>query len=388
MSSREGSVAQSGYNEQTPDPKRGQQALDLLQDLQNPDNLKELKNMLGTRAFGDLLGLLKDIHKVHQNAIEQEQQLQDELRTLKIKYIDLKKHLTTPQNQTQAPTTTSRATEELNPSTREPALSIHGEQTQKKKIKMPDPPVFQNDGNPTWEDWYVDMKVKLRSETTWENDDKMGYVLSRTGKNARALIQTGYLEDEYSTAEEMLQVLANAYDDPHKKTKARAMYRNLRMQDQERFDTFMSKFTAYAAQAGITDNTTKREDLYEKVTKPLRDSMRPCLSLYPTFTDLREQLSLLYWELEAEKKRTLRTTQPSANKPASSARLTSPRTTTSTTIKEEKEKPTYSDKRKTELSAKGACFNCEQTGHMARDCPKKNVIKALEFNEESEKEDP
>jgi hypothetical protein len=200
MSSREGSVAQSGYNEQIPDPKRGQQVLDLLQDLQNPDNLKELKSMLGTRAFGDLLGLLKDIHKVHQNAIEQEQQLQDELRTLKIKYIDLKKHLTNPQNQTQAPTTTSRATEEPDPPTREPAPNTHGEQTQKKKVKMPDPPVFQNDGNPTWEDWYVDMKVKLRSETTWENDDKMGYVLSRTGKNARALIQTGYLEDEYSTA--------------------------------------------------------------------------------------------------------------------------------------------------------------------------------------------
>ena len=59
---------------------------------------------------------------------------------------------------------------------------------------MPDPPIFQNDGNPTWEDWYVDMKVKLRSEATWDKDDKKGYVLLRTGKNVRALIQTGVTE--------------------------------------------------------------------------------------------------------------------------------------------------------------------------------------------------
>src|SRR5262249_33795864 len=87
-----------------------------------------------------------------------------------------------------------------------------------------------------------------------------------------------------------------------KKTKARAFYRSLRMGDQERFDTFMSKFTTYATQAGITDNTMKREDLFDNVIKPLRHEILPYLSFYSTFTDLREQLNLLYWELEAEKK--------------------------------------------------------------------------------------
>jgi len=92
----------------------------------------------------------------------------------------------------------------------------------------------------------------------------------------------------------MLQVLADAYDDQHKKTKAHASYRSLRMGDQEHFDTFMSKFTAYAAQARITDNRTNCEDLYEKVTKPLREAIHPCFSLYPTFTNLQEQLSSLF----------------------------------------------------------------------------------------------
>jgi hypothetical protein len=38
------------------------------------------------------------------------------------------------------------------------------------------------------------------------------------------------------TRETLLQVLANTYNDPHKKAKARALYRNLRVREQERFD--------------------------------------------------------------------------------------------------------------------------------------------------------
>jgi hypothetical protein len=71
---------------------------------------------------------------------------------------------------------------------------------------MPDPPVFQNDGNPMLEDWYIE-RVKLRSESTWDEEDKAGHELLRAGKSMRALIQTSYFEDEYSTSQEMLQVL-------------------------------------------------------------------------------------------------------------------------------------------------------------------------------------
>ncbi len=313
----------------------------------------------------------------------------NELRTLKTKHRDLQKDLTNLQKQ---PRATLSVTTESEPSTRDttPGTSAQGEQGKKKKAKIPDPPIFQNDGSPTWEDWYVDMKVKLKAESTWDEDEKMGYILSRTGKNPRALIQTGYLADKYNTAQDMMQTLTKAFNDPHKKAKARAMYRNLRMGEQERFDTFISKFTTYAAQAEITDDAMLREDLFEKVTKTLRDSVRSNLHLNSTFYKLQDYIGLIFWELEAEKKRTPRTAQAPVNKPASSpssARPTPSRTTANTAKKDEKEKPTYLDKRKADLSAKGACFNCEQTGHMVKDCPKKD-IKALEVNEESEKEDP
>jgi len=63
----------------------------------------------------------------------------------------------------------------------------------------------------------------------------MGYILSRTGKNPRALNQTGYLAGKYATAQDMMQTLTKAYNDPYKKAKARAMYRSLCMGEQERF---------------------------------------------------------------------------------------------------------------------------------------------------------
>ena len=98
---------------------------------------------------------------------------------------------------------------------------------------------------------------------------------------------------------------------PHKKMKARVMYCNLFIGEQERFDNFVSKFMSYDAQAEITDDTMMRDDLFDKVTKPLRDGIRSSLPFYPTVTGLRQQLSLLFWELEAEKTRSPRNTTSS-----------------------------------------------------------------------------
>ena len=64
------------------------------------------------------------------------------------------------------------------------------------------------------------------------DEDKLGYVLSRADRNVRALLQTSCLKDEYSTAQDMLQPLANAYNDPHRKAKVHALYRDLHLREQ------------------------------------------------------------------------------------------------------------------------------------------------------------
>ena len=55
------------------------------------------------------------------------------------------------------------------------------------------------------------------------------------------------------------------------------------MGESQRLENFLSKFTAYAAHAGIMDDGTKREELLEKITKALREGVRPHLDLIPTF---------------------------------------------------------------------------------------------------------
>jgi hypothetical protein len=62
---------------------------------------------------------------------------------------------------------------------------------------------FRNDGNPHWEIGCVGIKIKLRSESNWEEDDKMDYVLKNRQEHT-GLDPDCYIEYEYSTAQEML----------------------------------------------------------------------------------------------------------------------------------------------------------------------------------------
>ena len=387
MDSRESSIGPVG-REQTPDPQQGQRVLYLVENINDPENVKELKTLMGTRAYDHLLNLLKHVHQAYQNTTAEMNELQNtieasrkECRTLKTNIVVLQKRLTDLQQIT-------RNSEPPNPST-------GNSETTKSKLKIPDPPIFLNDGNPTWENWYTDMKIKLGTDTNQNEMEKMGYVLSRTGGNPRALIQTKFNSSEYTTAEAIIKDLEENYNDPNERMKARTLYRNLRMNDNERLENFLSKFIAYAARAGVTDDATKRDDLLDKVTPALREGIRPCLDMVPTFTTLRKKLGLIFWDIEAEKKRPSKANQTPSNKPSSSStssrNASRPSSSSNNTAAKEnkgKEKPTYSDKRKAELSAKGACFKCEQTGHMAKDCLEQNVIKSIEANEDSEKEDP
>jgi len=98
MSSRDGSVGQVGRKREQ-NRKIHERAYELLQDLQNPNNVKELKGIL------KCLGLLKEMNQTIQGLIDEMGELQttgeashDEYRTLKIKYDDFKTHLTSPQD--------------------------------------------------------------------------------------------------------------------------------------------------------------------------------------------------------------------------------------------------------------------------------------------------
>ena len=70
----------------------------------------------------------------------------------------------------------------------------------------------------------------------------MGYPLLHRGGNPRTLIQTKYLGGEYSTVEAIIEDLAETFNDPNEKAKARTLYRNLRMRDQERLENSLQVY--------------------------------------------------------------------------------------------------------------------------------------------------
>jgi len=82
--------------EQTHDQNQGQQTLNLLGNLQNPESLKQLKNLIGGFSTDDIVNLLKGVQEVYQdlannNAFlrDENQRLQSENDTLKAKILNI-----------------------------------------------------------------------------------------------------------------------------------------------------------------------------------------------------------------------------------------------------------------------------------------------------------
>lgn len=134
------------------------------------------------------------------------------------------------------------------------------------------------------------MIIKLENDPTWTEKDKMGFVLSRNSKNVRALIQ---LDDTSRTSTPR-----------HKTCPRRWKIHVMTHTGKLRHTLCIATFTRVSENALTTSCPNSRHTLHKQ--KPLRDGIHPCLSLYLTFTDIREQLGLLFCELEAEKKRSTR----------------------------------------------------------------------------------
>ena len=133
--------------------------LELLQDPQNPDNLKELKGSLGNRSWDDFLGVLNDVYLTH---LDMETQFRDEHEALRIKYSDLKKRLKQPEREQTSVTVPG--------SDPPPALAGHATspapepEPERPRKKLTEPGVFTNkmdDQSLTWDKWYTDVIIRL-----------------------------------------------------------------------------------------------------------------------------------------------------------------------------------------------------------------------------------
>ena len=276
--------------------------------------------------------------------------------------------------------------------------------------KRPDPPVFTNGIDPTFESWRIQMQAKLRANTDHypTEEDKMEYLFSRTLGDAQKHLLPRFDEDSpirFASFREMLQHLASIYVNPNKVRDAQYEYRRLRMETGQVFAAFQTKFLHLAGE-GQVPQSGYRLDLFDKLPVYLQRMLLPVLDDLETYEQLATRCLTLDTGLRRieemnPKRRSIRTDErPStfATTTPGTSRLVTPspiphssspparqsRTNTS---------PDRTVRQDTPLNPAVTCYNCQERGHYASSCPepKKTDLNAVEeeiSDDEMLKEEP
>ena len=261
-----------------------------------------------------------------------------------------------------------------------------------KSAKIPDPTPFSNGVNPTFENWRIQIigKFRVNADHFDSEEAKMYYLFGRTMGDAQEHLQPRFDDDAadaFESYRDMLDHLAGVYREANREENARLNYRSLRMKRGQTFSEFYTQFLQLAGKGGIS-KADYRPDLYEKITTELQRMLLPVYSAKTTYQEVAKECISLDQGLKRIQEREDRRKRFRENKsvaPTQSATARAPPTpqkagTSPVALaavdkaigKEtpERPRPQYDNSRKQQLSSTGSCFNCEQQGHMAKDCPK------------------
>jgi hypothetical protein len=159
--------------------------------------------------------------------------------------------------------------------------------TVKYSKKRPDPPIFTDGVDPTFESWKIQMQAKLRANADHfpSEEDKMEYVFSRTLGDAQKHLLPRFNEDSpmrFVSFREMLQHLASIYVNPNKVRDAQYEYRRLRMDTGQAFATFQTRFLHLAGEGQIPPSSY-RLNLFDKLPTHLQRMLLPVLDDLDTY---------------------------------------------------------------------------------------------------------
>ena len=264
--------------------------------------------------------------------------------------------------------------------------------TGKRSPKHPDPPVFTNGVDPTFDDWSLRIQDKLTV-----NDDhfptesaKAIFVISRTGSDAAdhlTAYRAGGHADYFKTPQSVLDVLQDIYADPDRERNARRNYMRLKQGKEQPFNVFYSEFRKQVSYLGY-DEKTLVDDLREKVVLRLKEALSNTTTRFNTIAELKDHLQTVdnqQRSIEVEKDRASRFSQAAnARRVAASPKpVFQPRSFNQPkpafvpvfnkpSLVPPPAGPFNSDPRSTKMIVEGRCFKCEQPDHLARNCPRPN----------------
>lgn len=272
---------------------------------------------------------------------------------------------------------------------------------QRYSKKFPDPVSLSDGKDPTFLSWKLQIQGKFRSNADHYQDeeDKMLYLFNRTSGDAQKHLQSRYDEDSptrFVTAREMLDYLASIYVNPNAVRDARHDYNSLLMKPSQSFSEFQTQFLHLAGEAQVPRESL-RLDLYDRVTTTLQKGIAPNLRLLPTYEELAVDLASLDTELRRiavreDRQRRFRERQPARAHVTAGAgpvpiTVVTPKPTTiahSPLVRARSETPRTEPRRPVPADATFTCFNCDKTGHIAKECPEPRRGDLKEIEEELE----
>jgi hypothetical protein len=267
-----------------------------------------------------------------------------------------------------------------------------------KSTKIPDPPIFTDGKDPTFDSWKIQISGKLSVNLDHFADEqaRITYVFGRTGGDAQKHLNpriSANSVDPFLSADDMLQHLSDIYEDPFRVQNARRDYRRLTMRSTETFPNFYTRFLHLAGEGRIPEEDLC-PDLYDKLTLELQRAIAPTEETLITVHDLQRALRRLDQNLRQIQDRTDRAktrstpsgTPPVRTTPVNSRLAVRESTPARTPFSQGATpdrfvRPQYPDPALQALSDRGACFTCGIEGHFAIDCPQKGKDKTLAVQE-------
>ena len=247
------------------------------------------------------------------------------------------------------------------------------------KPKDPDP---LDDGlDPTFASWSKLLHGELIQHGYWypTEAERMAFVFRITKGKARGHLETLYLSDHpmaFQTAEEMVEHLADCFEELDQQADARDRYAQLRQGASETFRDFRIRFLDLATRAGV-DRATQLDDIFRRANPDLQEKLlaqrRDWTSLQQAIRALdgvdkelasfrcRTQHRTTLFRPPTLSEKTSKTTSAPAPLPARES--TPPWRRSAAPIGTSTPRPSPTPK------LEGTCYNCGKPGHMIRDCP-------------------
>jgi hypothetical protein len=140
--------------------------------------------------------------------------------------------------------------------------------------KINDPPELSDGIDPTYEDWVLLMKRKLKGNADQYStpDLRITYVVGRTKDQARKHLVPRLKDnaiDPYTDAEDIFEYLETIYQDVNKTLKAREKLRKHFFKMSEQFPPFLSEFMRLAAETELP-RVEWAEELYRRLSEKLK----------------------------------------------------------------------------------------------------------------------